>query len=358
MWHAILRSDLCQRIESGAVFTTPFPNHTVEESSSSSSSLLFTTVPERSDVLLGSRFDATFLGIYNRMLDYHPGNQRLQSLVTKYSNVPLHIATEGVWRELQKPFQGVVPRLLQQDFASGYWTVLSKDEVKETLRRELLMEQSPWIRFLAYQLKAILADGRFGTMRDTVMAQRFTPLFTTHWETVLLLSGETPTMKTNGAAATKSPSSRFALQLVAERPSTTNDRNTYHRLRNHLIVSEMTVTPNTNTEYHHVGDRVYADFERSGRFHEATIQNIHNSLFCHVEYATGEKERVLVQSLQTYRPIVQGDAVEVDIEDELFLATVTKVHPLGTYDDLAFDDGEEPSPGRPHERNQPGSPII
>jgi hypothetical protein len=102
----------------------------------------------------------------------------------------------------------------------------------------------------------------------------------------------------------------------------------------------MAVAQNTNTEDYHVGDRVYADFERSGRFHEATIQNIHNSLFCHVQYATGEKERVLVQSLQTYRPIVQGDAVEVDIEDEMFLATVTKVHPLGTYD-LLYDDGED-----------------
>jgi hypothetical protein len=375
VWHAILRSDGCQRIESGAVFTTPFPNHTAvaaaaaaleDESLSLSSLSSLTAFPERMDVLLGSRFDAPFLGIYNRMLDYHPGNQRLHTLVTQYSysttnSMPipllLTIATEGLYRDFQTPMQGVVPRILQQDYASGYWTTTidgngndNKEIVMETLRRELLMEQSPFIRFMVNQLKVVLADGRFGIMRDTVMAQRFTPLFTTHWETtLLLLFGTTITKKTK---ATKSSSSRFVVHRVAERPS----RTTY-RLRNHnRILGAMAVAaPNTNNTEEdpvavvlQVGDRVYADYERSGHFQEGTIQRIYDAQWCHVVYTgegngnVGDSERVFVQGLQPYRPIVQGDVVEVDIEDETFLATVTKVHPLGTYD-LLFDDGEEDS---------------
>ena len=93
----------------------------------------------------------------------------------------LEIATERVLRDFQTPIHGVVPRLLQQDYQSGYWTVLlDKQEIIETVRWELLMEQSPLVQLLAYHLKAVLADGRFGIMRDTLLAQRFTPLFTTH----------------------------------------------------------------------------------------------------------------------------------------------------------------------------------
>ena len=280
-------------------------NHSMEESSSSASAsslLTYTTVPERMDALLGSHFDTPFLGIYNRMLDYHPGNQRLQLLVQEYSNfgnsngplLLLEVATAQVVRNFRTPLQGVQPRLLQQDPDSGYWTVIrDNDQVHETVRRELLMEQSPLVRGLGNHVKMVLADGRFGIRRDTSMAQRFTPLFATYWETVLF---GTTTIK--GNVAPKSSSAvRFGVsRRLAERPSTTTNTSTRHfRLRKHNILGDSAAaiaitaamaatTKNKNVEdlghVLEVGDRVYAGYERSGTFLEATIQMIYDSKWC------------------------------------------------------------------------------
>jgi hypothetical protein len=104
------KSPLFRRIGSGDVFRKPFPildGVTLYEHLQDH----ITTVPDRMDILLGSRFDAPYLASMNDMLEYHPGNQEWNRLIRDTVGFPLEtiasqILVDQVVSSIQ-PLQGV-----------------------------------------------------------------------------------------------------------------------------------------------------------------------------------------------------------------------------------------------------------
>ena len=148
----IERSDLALHVKSGDAFAKPFP---VEEFDlmnndvfgGGSRTTLFsvgpTTVPETHDVLFGTRFDAPFLASFNRFLDFHPGNERYNTLVSQYAHgIPPALWDPAVRAIVETIFhkemvQNVSPRFLKQAHVSGHWMALSqKDAIEETWKHE------------------------------------------------------------------------------------------------------------------------------------------------------------------------------------------------------------------------------
>jgi hypothetical protein len=129
LW-SIRRSCWGRNILTGRLYREPFavipPGDENGDAFSSSSKLLPypTTVPERTDVLIGTRLKAAHLGSMQVWLDYHPGNVLFRRTILPlepYANVLPHAI---LYHELvRSEFYG---RLLLQDWRTGNWLELDE----------------------------------------------------------------------------------------------------------------------------------------------------------------------------------------------------------------------------------------
>lgn len=147
------------------------------------------SLPQRHDVLLGTRYDATFLGSYDNWLDYHPGNvvfrnsvARLASLYAAYTQRGATTGYGTVRTTLsQQVIQNVVDaiavehsppgRFLQQDWRSGVWRQLSSEETKKTVQYELVATANPIIKTIRQTIRYMLAHYRFLFERNTALSR-------------------------------------------------------------------------------------------------------------------------------------------------------------------------------------------
>ena len=106
-----------------------------------------TTFPSTLDVLLGTRFDAPWLGAYERWLDGHPGNRRFQQVISEL--------------------------FLQQDYRTGDWRVQTVQDNQRTVQLELACAALPVLEALRTRLDRSMDLLRFGTvLRSTALARK------------------------------------------------------------------------------------------------------------------------------------------------------------------------------------------
>ena len=314
LWHAIGRSDLVEKISTGKTkFGAPFPNATDID-------LKTSALPERMDYLVGSRFDADFLGIYNHVLDYHPGNQRFEDLLDTYSNLPVPV----VLQEFYHPISGVQSRFLHQDWSSGYWTLMDSAQIEKFCEEELQLVKNSVKRRMNQYLKSVLADSRFGPTRETAMTKHFVPLFVAQWQGAIFQRPVSFALPQRNRGRTLGPRNSLVVSLAKSNFS----------IRTNTILGQTQSSTLTK-----VGDRVYAEYNESGEYYEAIIDSIFPGDLAFVEYVSGGSDRLQANSLRRYRPVLQGDRIEGNIDGNWYLGVITKVHPLGTFD-ILYDDGD------------------
>jgi hypothetical protein len=332
VWQLIGRSDLVQRIETGTFQRLPFPHQRPTE-------LHNTTLPQSVDILIGSRFDAPFLGV-NNVLRHH--NKRFHLMVGKFSGLRIEIAVAGVYDQVMQMVNRVSPRFLIQDHTSGHWTILDEVQGKEIVRRAILMEEYPVKGVLSSELKAALSDCRFGPFRDTVMAKQMSPLFITSLEELLFRMQDqqlenTPWSENNKVTVAKGTAKHSRDSILAKYPLKTfrGVQRTFHRESTHKSA--------TNNNVLALQDRVLAKYKESGKIMEAVIKYIHDENWYDVEFvATGEVQTIRVVFIERFSPISQGDSVEVEFDDDenWLPAKVVSVHPLARYD-VRYENGVE-----------------
>ena len=338
-------SYMAKSVQTGEIFVRPFPpapDLAADESPPNTE--MPTTLPERIDVLLGTRYDAEFLASFNRFLDFHPGNKRWNSMVSHVARLPssLHspAADAVVHSLLRDRIKGVHARVLHQDYATGAWRVLPEsDAVKET-KRAVHMKTDPLVHRVATHLKRYLADARFGVSRDTVMAQKIRQKFVEEW--MPRVFGEASTTAPKGRPFCHLGPRSLSLQSLWTQPrlflppasvGSVNELETGRStLRNGLGAS------NERTFEH--GDRVLVDYD--GVLHEERIiKKLKRDAFGVID-RYGKIGAVDIKDLHQYEALVEGDRVEVDYNGngrDYFEGVVMKVHPDGRCS-ILYDDGD------------------
>ena len=152
--HGISNSEWKHR--TGDFLRPPFPQHlaSVEDDSISAGP---TTLPTNLDILVGSRFDAMYLGVYERWLDYHPGNVEFRAQIDHCSHMPTALDEKCVKFVLDTK-RGHV---LQQDWRSGYWRIMTPLESRRHVRTALKMARYRVVDRMAKSLAILLAYNRF-----------------------------------------------------------------------------------------------------------------------------------------------------------------------------------------------------
>eukprot|EP00980_Cylindrotheca_fusiformis_P017555 scaffold5507_cov103-Cylindrotheca_fusiformis.AAC.2 len=349
-----------------------------------------TTLPDRMDFLIGTRYDAEFLGSYNHALDYHPGNIHLNTILQEYgsSDLPLFCLTDLIFKQWQQHSSKTnknnipsPPRMLYQDPWTGYWTVLSNNStttiIQDRLQQMIVKQQSPLYQTLDTHLLQVLANARFGRSRDTIMAQRFEIQWVQYWQEQILNQffwkrNDREATTTTTKFVTTSPTThkqsnksgvagggilQLSNKLNIVVPTTTT---TLYRSPTRLLLlhnkNNITTKPPCDDDLC-PKSRVWAasvsgDPDLMGRWESATILDEldDNNSFVRVVYGkNGMKQRLLPKKLiRPYQHWVQGDRVQVlyemDVdEDESYQwvdGTILSVSPLGFLSvQLDLDDG-------------------
>ncbi|GAX09311.1 hypothetical protein FisN_32Hh007 [Fistulifera solaris] len=161
----ILQSRWGQDVTSGQYLMRPFPAVTLQHQSEKELSMRMpTTLPQRTDVLIGTRYDAAFLGSYDQWLDFHPGNMRLiqwakqnaEFYKSNHDSALWSLFEESHLKDLEKG------RFLLQDYRTGDWRVMSESQKRKRIRHELQERAFGILRELQKSIRWLMADLRFG----------------------------------------------------------------------------------------------------------------------------------------------------------------------------------------------------
>jgi ectoine hydroxylase-related dioxygenase (phytanoyl-CoA dioxygenase family) len=337
MWHVLIGSlgygalyglehysFLGRKIISQEIHATAFPRHPSIPPN--------TTFPDRMDFLVGTRYDADFLGSYNRALDYHPGNIKLNTIIENFgaSELPLHCHASLIWKQWQAQNKANPLRMLLQDAATGYWTLMP--DTKDILKRMVLKLRNPLLEKVDTHLLQVLANARFGRRRDTVMAQRFEKQMVQHWQHVFFSS-----LMEEQAAKPKATLLMWN-EVIPQSKAKLITRMTKALGRTPSPLLHDSSIPH----YLSPGSRVWAAStigdSWEGRWESAKIIQETGDGFVRVVYdKNGVKQRLLPDMLvQPFRHMVQGDNIQVlhETEQDSFSwqdGTILSASPLGFY---------------------------
>ena len=360
----IASTHLAKTIASDDIFVRPFPANTA-----STDGIVDvkepTTFPERSDVLLGTRYDAEFLASFNHFLDGHPGNQVWKARVQEAARLPMTVLQKHAAVEMVEDLHLRGMRFLRQDWATGAWRWLGHEAAVRETQWSIREQSRPLLHHLQTHLRNRLAELRFGRQRDTVWAHRFGTVLISNLQTALQLAEEkTDSRGIMGSepAASLLPGRLGTMRasitlpigygqldrvplpgLGARRQLMTRVRQPTRLFHKQYPFNGVNADPNTLM----VGERAWVLDDGTDLWYEATLVELQHDDdgedVWDVEYALGGTQQgVYADSIRQYILFKEGDRVEVDYNrngEDFDVGTITHVHPNGGCTVL-FNEGE------------------
>jgi hypothetical protein len=349
----IRTSDWGLNVLKGRTLMRPFPAVTIAREEAVMTSTGPTTLPQRSDVLIGTRYDADFLGSYDRWLDYHPGNAVFRGLVSQVMT-PLHSSSSK--QVLKTDFgrrlvRGIVDaiadtdgRFLLQDYRTGDWRILSDEEALEIARTEMVATSSGKMAAIRTSIDHLIADYRFGELRGTRLARLSQVRL---WQLKKLLLGSS---SAKDATPVKHVGSLTPLSMALRPrrgvPISLKVRQSTLAPAARIPAHERFSLPKIVVKDFQVGSAVECTFEgEEGTWYPGIIINADEDLELYsVSFHDDTLEHNFPRELmRKYQPIQQGDTVAAcyQHDDECYTGTAIRVMPNADiqiyYDDGVFD---------------------
>merc|ERR1719362_669908 len=168
----ISETDWANDIKSNRLFTSPFSSHELGSMHRNS------TLVYPKDVLISTRFDASFLGPYKHVLSYHPGNRMWETII---------FAAGPIFQCLRPVEQNIITRVLVQDImmdegrfllqnSIGDWTILSVLDAEVYTKDILSLYGNNLLKSLVIEASYLLSKANHGHLRKTVMSKKYNSL--------------------------------------------------------------------------------------------------------------------------------------------------------------------------------------
>jgi hypothetical protein len=168
--YRISQTTWAEHIRSGQLYQLPNP----------SGEVLQATLPLDEDILVLDEYQSDYLGSYTRVLEVaHPGNRAWNELVASsvsgYNQLPSIMQAQlcsnmVLWsRQSQR-------RILTKNF-QGDWAQLHQEQAERFCHEALLTESDPFVNEFVTQLDYLIAETKFGRLRETVMHGKTIPSY-------------------------------------------------------------------------------------------------------------------------------------------------------------------------------------
>jgi hypothetical protein len=317
----------------GTFLRPPFPEH-LQSVKDTSISVGPTTLPRRMDVLVGSRFDAMYLGVYDRWLDYHPGNVDFYSKINHCSRMPVALDQKCIDLILNSN----VGHVLEQDWRTGCWRIMTPFESRRHAMIALKKARSTIVDRTAKSIAILLAYNRFDVPPTSMSSASID----------LLKSLQTAMFLPDHTAKTRvlsKPLSRTTFSVKSYLPtlSTVSSKRTV-QTRTSEHTRWMTSRPSPSP--FQVGDIVWVNYNGKGEYYMGAVidvQNSENAL--HIAYEDGdEQEGVPLRLIQPELSLVENGYVEH--KKKAIHVKVRRVKPNG-WIDIEYPDGSIEQDVRP-----------
>uniref|UniRef100_A0A7S0XL92 Uncharacterized protein n=1 Tax=Pseudo-nitzschia delicatissima TaxID=44447 RepID=A0A7S0XL92_9STRA len=196
----IQKSQWAIDIDSGKYLMRPFPTHPIFRDEDPGVLGVNSTLPRRSDVLIGTRMNTKAIGAYYSWFEYHPANRIFDQFVEAYggiggfyhsllpnnansqrfSKLPSGLSeklVDSAFEMITKHHGG--GRFLMQDYRSGDWLVLNEAESIEYIKKRLLIgnKNGNTMGAIQEQIDLLLDKQRFGTPRNALSMSWNSQLF-------------------------------------------------------------------------------------------------------------------------------------------------------------------------------------
>lgn len=342
--YRVRTSEWGQNVLSGKMLMRPFPSVSKPRGEEVTVSDGPTTLPQRSDVLIGSRYDAEFLGSYDRWLDFHHGNvhfrDTIQETIEFYTTSELQSPLSVLLSiKVKKSVTENNGRFLHQDYRTGDWRVMTDEEAAETIEGELLAIRNQAIAAIRREIDYEIAKCRFGPGRETALARAGMLRLWNLRKKLLAVRRSALSARPLHNAPTTSLAFQFRL---AKR---TAQLRTHITGKTNLLALNSRSLSSLSTEDFFIGMPVWVHFEQDGFYYSAELVDAGDAVGSFVvsyledpeyEYDVS-RSRLLKRS-----PLVEGEDVMSCFGDEMndcWKGTVLRVMPSGIVS-VVFEDGE------------------
>lgn len=343
IWYHIRHSEWGVAVLKGQALMRPFPTATL----TTSEELAFisqgpTTFPANNDALLGTRYHAKFLGMYEDYIDWHTGNRPYLRAVQ--ARAPLYEAYQRsasdfdarIVYDVRHSVTKSKGRFLEQDYRTGDWRIMSDEEIEVAIRRDLMFEASPARRALRPLFRRMIALGRFGFGRETVLMRKSVVY-------LLLLEARLAEVRVD-VSPVEEPYTVDAFRLRESVGAPESMARMKHTPAFRLGPFS---SADQDEEPFPVGSTVYVDgkgrFATKGwdRGHVMRVDDEGGTYSLALE-SGARRDNVPRKKIHPYNPVTEGDHIEGCFEEDLkdcWPGTVLRVMPDASIA-VSFDDGD------------------
>ena len=174
-----------------------------------------TTLPNRDDVLIETRYGSRELYFYNGFINNHPGNallnKQIQKLKDQYEDYPpfLQNATINHVVNLVHSSQG---RFLHQS-ANATWRIMLGNETHDYMERIFSLESRPLLAAIVQEVRFQRSEHKYGIHRLTALAKKHTVPYLEEWGMKLV-----PLQQRRRALAAESTKAKSKITFTAGFP--------------------------------------------------------------------------------------------------------------------------------------------
>ena len=344
-------SQWAKSIKSNTLFAKPF--RPINNGHSKNALRQTSQLPGRDDVLIGSRYDSRYIGIYNHFLDFHPGNYKWHDILNKYASLYQSyggIISPVLKNHILETVTSEVGSFLKQD-EFNVWRQLSPTEVEKYTNIIVRKKLNTLLSNLDQEISFLEADTRYQVQRrNTGPLQKISLRICSEWRKIFfdLLSPDEST-ENFALKSFHSPSKLTQIRpIIYQAPSMdVHESASSQSFQIHSFLKRNSKFSKQVTFVE--GQPVEINIASEERWYLAKIQRALGSNLYEIRFdvdgeveifdaTTGLMRNPLYEQFQT------GETVEVlsDTNPDIFdTAKIIRVHPFNAVDVIYHDSIEE-----------------
>ena len=275
-----------------------------------------TTLPNRYDVLIETRFGSWDLGPYNNFLDGHPGNIMFRNLIDTYRptyNQYTPMYKDAIAHSIKEMVEATKGRFLYQ-FPNGMWGKINSTEAEAYIALQLWLASHPTIKKTMELIRYGVKGLRYGIYRDAALARFHIPeMMKDVQDKILHRASFRSTIQRQNHTITTTVVRAFNIQRLQKPNVRSTERRQQHSLANVPEIKLVEPSPDVWIEQ---GEMVEVFIQ--GFWYGSEVLRVTADGYYHFIFIDGDTQKVTSELVRRVRPVKPHEILEGFAENGLY----------------------------------------